>query len=279
MYADVMLFLGSALSSPISALSPDRNASGRAPLCLEPRLAQAALFHATDMALNRFLSHSGFSGSSPLDRIMDTGFLVTQWSEQVSYAQDDLDAPAAVAGFLNTTDGIAAAKADWAAQYGVGRYLGLCPDSGSVCTYWTQIIASGLQPQCTAGASTGGNATATTKTGSSTPTSTPPPKTGAGGGGLSGGVIAGIVIGSVAAVLLIATAITLFVVRERGGLKIQRVRLAVQTKLAGGRATPAMAKADAKVSGKIHPGPQAPPIASEPLSPSSPSAQMSVPAS
>ncbi|MDQ7029268.1 MAG: CAP domain-containing protein, partial [Ardenticatenia bacterium] len=51
-----------------------RQEAGCPPLTLSAQLTEAAQRHTDDMAYNDFSSHTGSDGSSPWDRIRDTGY-------------------------------------------------------------------------------------------------------------------------------------------------------------------------------------------------------------
>lgn len=55
-------------------------------------LESAAYRHSSDMANADFMDHTGSDGSSPGDRIEDTGYVARAWAENVAVGQKDIDA-------------------------------------------------------------------------------------------------------------------------------------------------------------------------------------------
>ena len=54
------------------------------PLEIDSQLSQAAQIHSESMADDDFFSHSGIDGSSPFDRIRDTGYQYTTAAENIA---------------------------------------------------------------------------------------------------------------------------------------------------------------------------------------------------
>jgi uncharacterized repeat protein (TIGR01451 family) len=124
----------------INLVNQERVNAGCAPLAFNQQLTAAAQGHSTDMALNDFFSHTGSNGSSPWERIDDTGY---QWS----YAAENIAAgyttpQAAVNAWMNSDGHRANILNCILEDTGVGYYY-LANDTGDTNYhhYWTQVFA------------------------------------------------------------------------------------------------------------------------------------------
>jgi uncharacterized protein YkwD len=74
----------SKLAETINALSSYRAQNGRPAYTVNPKLAQAAQRHATDMACNNLSGHNGSDDSTPQSRVADTGYIASSVAENVN---------------------------------------------------------------------------------------------------------------------------------------------------------------------------------------------------
>jgi len=71
-------------------LNDYRASKGRAALAVSPRLTQAAVAHAQDMAKRGFFSHQGSDGSSVAERVRQQGYSYCFVAENIAKGQRDL---------------------------------------------------------------------------------------------------------------------------------------------------------------------------------------------
>jgi uncharacterized protein YkwD len=81
-------------------LNQERANENLPPLVIDMRLMESARRHSTDMATNNFFSHTGSDGSSPFDRIADSGYSMRSAGENI--AAGYRTAEAAVQGWMNS---------------------------------------------------------------------------------------------------------------------------------------------------------------------------------
>ncbi|ORZ31488.1 hypothetical protein BCR44DRAFT_49694 [Catenaria anguillulae PL171] len=144
------------LAEGLKLVNDFRAQNGRAPLCLEQRMVNAAMLHSQDMARRRVMSHIGSDGSSPVDRIRRTGFPMSiGGAENVVHGSL---APGSTLDFVRMTGPMSM----WVnsvphrenlltnAQFlGIGVANGGCSFGSDQCAYWTLNFASSAQPvQC-----------------------------------------------------------------------------------------------------------------------------------
>jgi uncharacterized protein YkwD len=67
----------------INAVNAYRAEEGLAAFSVNPKLAQAAQRHATDMACNNVTTHTGSDDSTPHSRVAATGYIASSVSENV----------------------------------------------------------------------------------------------------------------------------------------------------------------------------------------------------
>ncbi len=68
----------------LDSINALRNASGQAPLELDPKLNAAAATHSRDMSIQNRPWHFGSDGSSPIDRVQRVGYSGTLVGENIS---------------------------------------------------------------------------------------------------------------------------------------------------------------------------------------------------
>jgi uncharacterized protein YkwD len=130
-------------SEVITLTNQERSQEGCPALTFSTQLRTAAIRHSTDMAHNDFFSHTGSDGSSPWDRIQDTGY---QYSTAAENAAAGYSSPQSVVdGWMNSQghrDNILNCNL---LEIGVGYYY-LQNDTGeeNYNHYWTQVFASPL---------------------------------------------------------------------------------------------------------------------------------------
>ncbi|MEZ9328760.1 CAP domain-containing protein [Vibrio breoganii] len=100
-------------------------------------LEAAAFRHSSDMANGDFMDHTGSDGSTPAERVADTGYSANAWAENVAAGQNSIDNVMASwmssAGHCqnimssNVTEMGASAVENADTQYGI---------------YWTQVFAN-----------------------------------------------------------------------------------------------------------------------------------------
>jgi uncharacterized protein YkwD len=78
----------------------ERREKGLPPLAANPKLAQAALAHARDMAERGHMSHDGSDGSTPAERVDRTGYGYSATGENV--AAGFVDARSVLDGWMNS---------------------------------------------------------------------------------------------------------------------------------------------------------------------------------
>ncbi|ORZ31489.1 CAP domain-containing protein, partial [Catenaria anguillulae PL171] len=133
-----------------------RAQNGRAPLCLEQRMIDAAMVHSQDMARRRVMSHAGGDGSSPFDRIRRTGFPMSSGAENIaqgslsSGARTDFSRMTGPMSLWVNSSGHRTNLLSANTQFlGIGVATGACPSGSGQCAYWTQTFASSRQSvQC-----------------------------------------------------------------------------------------------------------------------------------
>ncbi len=115
----------------------NRNYPPARPLIYDDSLAHAALSHSRDMAQNRFFSHTGFTGSLPMDRVIAAGFDgASQVGENVAAGLTD---PQAVVDYwLESASHCANIRSPIFARMGVGFVVDADSQHGA---YWTQVFA------------------------------------------------------------------------------------------------------------------------------------------
>ncbi|BAZ47271.1 hypothetical protein NIES4102_43170 (plasmid) [Chondrocystis sp. NIES-4102] len=111
------------------------------PLQIDSQLSQAAQIHSESMANDDFFSHSGIDGSSPFDRIQDTGYQYTTAAENIAAGYQTLEA--VVRAWMGSAGHRANILNSNLTEIGVG-YEYSVNDSGSVNynSYWTTTFGT-----------------------------------------------------------------------------------------------------------------------------------------
>jgi uncharacterized protein YkwD len=163
--------LGEMVARVVARTNEYRREHGCPDLVLDERLNQAAQAHSTDMALNDIFSHTGSDGSSPWDRIRNTGYPFGGGAENIFGGV--LTPEEAVEGWYASEGHRKNMLNCDMVHIGVGYYH-LEDDGGSVKyhSYWTQVFAIPMEetPTPTTPADT---PTPTPTTPADTPTPTP----------------------------------------------------------------------------------------------------------
>src|SRR5689334_9581308 len=75
----------------VEAHNKERAKEGLPPLKVDPKLTQAALGHARDMAEHGKMAHEGSDGSTPSQRAERQGYRYVNTGENVAYGQETVD--------------------------------------------------------------------------------------------------------------------------------------------------------------------------------------------
>lgn len=106
-------------NGPAAAVNAVRKEAGRAPLRRSPRLDRMARGHATDMARNQFLSHTGSDGSRLADRAARGGYEWCFIAENISNGYPG--AAAAINGWQKSKGHYRNIVAPKAREFGLGQ--------------------------------------------------------------------------------------------------------------------------------------------------------------
>ena len=79
------------LAELVEAHNKERAKEGLPPLKSDPKLTQAALVHARDMAEHGKMAHEGSDGSTPAQRAERLGYRYVKTGENVAYGQETVD--------------------------------------------------------------------------------------------------------------------------------------------------------------------------------------------
>ena len=109
------------------------------PLTLSPTLTNAASDHASDMARNTTLAHTGSDGSNSGERITRSGYVWGASGENVAAGQRDADA--VVAAWLASPGHCATLMGPYFKEMGVA--FAVAPDANP-SIYWAQVFAAPL---------------------------------------------------------------------------------------------------------------------------------------
>jgi len=91
------------LMEVINAVNAYRTEKGLSTLYVNPKLAQAAQRHATDMACNSLTAHDGSDSSTPQSRIAATGYVASSVSENVYSSSPPFTGEGAVNSWVSDT--------------------------------------------------------------------------------------------------------------------------------------------------------------------------------
>jgi uncharacterized protein YkwD len=109
------------------------------PLTLSPTLTEAAAHHASDMAKNATLAHTGSDGSNSGERITRSGYVWGASGENVAAGQRDADS--VVAAWLASPGHCATLMGPYFKEMGVS--FAVAPDANP-SIYWAQVFAAPL---------------------------------------------------------------------------------------------------------------------------------------
>jgi uncharacterized protein YkwD len=127
---------GSSQASQVVALTnQERAKAGCKALTVSAKLTSSAQAHSNDMAKNNYFEHNSQDGSTPFDRITDTGYRYSQAAENIAMGQ--VDAQAVTAAWMNSSSHRANILNCSLTQIGVGYAVN---DTGT--PYWTQDFAT-----------------------------------------------------------------------------------------------------------------------------------------
>jgi uncharacterized protein YkwD len=110
------------------------------PLKLSPELITAASGHASDMARNASLAHTGSDGSTANERIARTGYALGASGENVAAGQHNVES--VVAAWLASPGHCATLMGPHYKEMGVA--FALAPPDANLAIYWTQVLATRL---------------------------------------------------------------------------------------------------------------------------------------
>jgi uncharacterized protein YkwD len=113
--------------------------SPAAPLSWSCQLETAALAHSTDMANNRFFSHTGSDGSSAGDRAARAGFSWSSWGENIAAGSAYYSVGAVLQGWIDSPGHCANLMRPYFTHLGAARYS---DTSSAYGVYWTQVFGS-----------------------------------------------------------------------------------------------------------------------------------------
>jgi uncharacterized protein YkwD len=119
----------------------ERTEAGLDTLKVDSQLSQAAQIHSRSMARNDFFSHSGIDGSSPFDRIEDTGYDYSTAAENIAAGYQTPEA--VVQAWMGSRGHRENILNDDLTEIGVGHQY-LSNDTGSVNYnhYWTTTFGT-----------------------------------------------------------------------------------------------------------------------------------------
>jgi len=121
----------------VDLLNQERAQENLPPLVIDMRLTIAARRHNNDMAANNFFSHTGSDGSSPFDRIADSGYSMRSAGENI--AAGYRTAESAVEGWMNSDGHRANILRSIYEHIGVGYVYDV---NASYGYYWTTDFGS-----------------------------------------------------------------------------------------------------------------------------------------
>lgn len=121
----------------LALVNSERTKAGCSAVTIDARLADAALGHSEDMALNDYFSHTGADGSSPFERITAAGYDWSTAGENIAAGYDT--AAEVMTGWMNSSGHRANILNCSFTQIGVGYYYEE-GDPDSYRHYWTQVF-------------------------------------------------------------------------------------------------------------------------------------------
>lgn len=127
-------------SEVIALVNTYRSQNGLGALASQSQLASAAQRHSLDMGCNFFMSHYGTDGSDPYSRIVDSGYPVNWWGENVAagYAT-----PAAVMdAWIASPPHNANLLGPNFTEIGIGYVYNANDTVNNYYHYWTMVLGS-----------------------------------------------------------------------------------------------------------------------------------------
>lgn len=127
----------------VNLINIERTRADLDTLKVDSQLSQAAQIHSKSMAKNDFFSHFGIDGSSPFDRIQDTGYQYSIAAENIAAGYQT--PKAVVQAWMGSSGHRANMLNPDVTEIGIG-YEYLANDTGSVNYnhYWTTTFASSI---------------------------------------------------------------------------------------------------------------------------------------
>ena len=125
----------------LALINVERTQANLDSLQIDSQLSQAAQTHSESMADNNFFSHSGVDGSSPFDRIQDTGYQYSTAAENIAAGHQTPES--VVEAWMGSAGHRANILNSDLTEIGIG-YEYLANDTGSVNynSYWTTTFGT-----------------------------------------------------------------------------------------------------------------------------------------
>jgi uncharacterized protein YkwD len=124
----------------MTLVNHERVAAGCPALTPNDTLIQVARAHSQDMAVHRFIGHTGSNGRTPAQRVQDAGYQFRIVAENVAAGR--LTPESAVQGWMNSPEHRANILNCALRDTGVGVVE--APDDPTYGIYWTQLFATPL---------------------------------------------------------------------------------------------------------------------------------------
>lgn len=124
--------------SVITLVNRERTAAGCPALTPNDTLIQVARAHSQDMAVHRFLEHTGSDGRTPAQRVQDAGYQFRTMAENVAAGR--LTPESAVQGWMESPEHRSNILNCELRDTGVGVVE--TPDDPTYGLYWTQLFAT-----------------------------------------------------------------------------------------------------------------------------------------
>ena len=124
----------------IALVNDYRAQNGLGALTSQPQLTSAAQRHSLDMGCNFFMSHTGTDGSDPYSRIVDSGYPVNWWGENVAagYATPGAVMDAWIASPPHNANLLGPNFT----EIGIGYVYNPNDTTNSYYHYWTMVLGS-----------------------------------------------------------------------------------------------------------------------------------------
>jgi uncharacterized protein YkwD len=122
----------------MTLINRERMAAGCSALAPNDTLIQVAHTHSQDMAIHRFVEHTGSNGRSPAQRVQDAGYQFRMVAENVAAGR--LTPESAVQGWMESSEHRTNILNCELRDTGVGVVE--APDDPTYRIYWTQLFAT-----------------------------------------------------------------------------------------------------------------------------------------